>query len=365
MTQKSRKIIHVDMDCFFAAVEMRENPKLKQVPLAVGGSRDRRGVISTCNYIARQYGIHSAMATAHAFKLCPNLVLVPGNMALYREVSAQVRNIFLRYSEIIEPLSLDEAYIDVTDSAYFKGSATLIAQAIRHDIEKETQLTASAGVAPNKFLAKIASEENKPNGLYVITPQNVSEFVRELDLKKIHGVGKATLKKLNQLGLYTAADIRNFDQSRLIKHFGRFATHLRERCQGVDDRTVNTHRIRKSIGVERTFAKDLTQISQSRGAIKKLFDDLVGRIKAADKQNQIKKLSVKLKFDDFQLTSLESSQFNHINLLTLENFEYLLSTAWQRSQGRSVRLIGLSVGLNEVTDKDIHIGMHQQLRFKF
>lgn len=353
------------MDCFFAAVEMRENPKLKHLPLAVGGSSDRRGVISTCNYLARQYGIHSAMATAHAFKLCPDLVLVPGNMALYREVSAQVRNIFSRYSELIEPLSLDEAYIEVTDSSHFKGSATLIAQAIRHDIENETQLTASAGVAPNKFLAKIASEENKPNGLYVITPQNVSEFVRELELKKIHGVGKATLKKLNQLGLYTAADIRNFDQSSLIKHFGRFASHLMERCQGVDNREVNTHRVRKSIGVERTFAKDLTQLSQSHDVIKKLFDELVKRIKAADKQNQIKKLSVKLKFNDFQLTSLESSQFNHINLLTLENFKYLVLTAWQRAQGRSVRLIGLSVGLIEDSDNHKFVGIHEQISFKF
>lgn len=352
------------MDCFFAAVEMRENPKLKQVPLAVGGARDRRGVISTCNYIARQYGIHSAMASAHAFKLCPDLVLVPGNMNLYREVSAQVRDIFSRYSSIIEPLSLDEAYLDVTDSQHFKGSATLIAQAIRRDIEFETQLTASAGVAPNKFLAKIASEENKPNGLFVITPDKISEFVSELELKKIHGVGKATLKKLHSLGLYTAADIRNFDNATLIKRFGRFATHLIERCQGIDYRPVNTNRIRKSIGVERTFAQDLTDVSQSHEAVINLYDELIKRIHKVNKQQQIKKLSVKLKFSDFQITSLESSHFYTTDMLSLANFKALIEQAWQRTQGRRVRLIGLSVGLNEEKIKD-QTQSFQQLKLEF
>ncbi len=334
------------MDCFFAAVEMRENPELQHVPLAVGGSSDRRGVISTCNYIARQYGIHSAMPSARAVKLCPDLVLVRGNMELYKQVSQQIRQIFLRYSPLIEPLSLDEAYIDVTDSQLFDGSATLIAQAIRRDIQAETGLTASAGVAPNKFLAKIASDENKPDGLFVIRPNQVESFVSQLDLKKIPGVGKATLEKLNRLNLFTTADIRNCNQAQLNQQFGKFASVLLERVQGIDNREVKTERIRKSIGVEHTYAEDLSCFDESCQPLKKLFDELLVRIKRSGKSTEINKLSVKLKFNDFQQTTLESSQFQGEDSVKLENFSYLIEQAWLRANGRSVRLIGLSVGLS-------------------
>ncbi|MCU4674505.1 DNA polymerase IV [Catenovulum sp. 2E275] len=344
--QSGRKIIHVDMDCFFAAVEMRENPKLKHLPLAVGGSSDRRGVISTCNYIARKYGIHSAMATARAFKLCPDLVLVSGNMALYKSISNQIKDIFLRYSEIIEPLSLDEAFIDVSNSPFYQGSATLIAQAIRRDIVNETGLTASAGVAPNKFLAKIASEENKPDGLFVITPQEVSRFIDKLDLKKIPGVGKATLEKLHKFGLYTAKDVRAYDKVILEQHFGKFAANLVERCFGIDDRAVKTERIRKSIGVEHTFASDLTLLTQAESYLPKLYQELNFRLNKAKKLGQVNKLGIKLKFDDFQQTTLESRLYKAERGFKLESFKTLLNQAWQRRQGRNIRLIGLNVGLN-------------------
>jgi len=191
-----RKIIHVDMDCFYAAVEMRDNPSLRDIPLAIGGSRTQRGVISTANYPARKYGVRSAMSTAMALKLCPHLTLLPGRFDAYKEASAHIREIFSRYTARIEPLSLDEAYLDVTDSPHCHGSATLMAREIRQIIADELNLTASAGVAPIKFLAKIASDLNKPNGQYVITPEEMPQFLLTLPLAKIPGVGKVTAKKL-------------------------------------------------------------------------------------------------------------------------------------------------------------------------
>jgi len=197
-----KKFIHIDMDCFYAAVEMRDNPKLANVPLAIGGN-SRRGVLSTANYIAREYGVRSAMSNYHAKQLCPDLVIVPGRMSVYKDISSQIRAVFKRYTDLIEPLSLDEAYLDVTNSTACKGSATLIAQQIRADIYNDTGLTASAGVAPIKFIAKIASDENKPNGQFVVLPDEVDGFLNNLPLGKIPGVGKVTLEKLNLKGLYT------------------------------------------------------------------------------------------------------------------------------------------------------------------
>ena len=201
-----KKFIHIDMDCFYAAVEMRDNPALASVPLAIGGN-SRRGVLSTANYIARQYGVRSAMSNYHAKQLCPDLVIVPGRMQVYKDISTQIRAIFAKYTDLIEPLSLDEAYLDVTNSTACKGSATLMAQQIRQEIYDTTGLTASAGVAPIKFIAKIASDENKPNGQFVVLPEQVDDFLAQLPLGKIPGVGKVTLEKLQLKGLYTGADV--------------------------------------------------------------------------------------------------------------------------------------------------------------
>ncbi|MDC3261519.1 DNA polymerase IV, partial [bacterium] len=187
-----RKIIHCDCDCFYAAVEMRDDPSLRQYPIAIGGKSDRRGVVATCNYKAREYGVRSAMPTGQALKLCPDLVVVPGTMAKYREASMKIRQIFYRYTDKVEPLSLDEAFLDVTECTQCSGSATLIAEEIRRTIAEEVGVTASAGVASNKFLAKVASDLNKPDGQYVITPQNIAAFVKQLEVKRINGVGKVT-----------------------------------------------------------------------------------------------------------------------------------------------------------------------------
>jgi len=337
-----RKIIHIDMDCFFAAVEMRDNPAYQQVPLAVGGAADHRGVIATCNYRARQFGVHSAMSTARALKLCPSLVLVSGRMEAYRQVSRQIRQIFARYTPLIEPLSLDEAYLDVSQSRLFRGSATLIAEDIRRAIRAETGLTASAGVAPNKFLAKIASDLNKPDGLYVVVPDQVERFVAELPLEKIPGVGRVTAEKLLAMGLATSADVRAFPLEQLVACLGKFARVLWERCHGIDERAVETSRVRKSIGVERTLAEDLATLAQCEQVIDHLYPKLLERIDAAAATSRVSRLGVKLKFHDFQQTTVEHQQ-QRIERLA---FSQLLQQAYERGGGRRVRLVGLQVGLD-------------------
>ena len=336
-----RKIIHIDMDCYYAAVEMRDNPAYRSVPLAIGGSSDRRGVISTCNYLAREFGVRSAMATAHAMKLCPNLVLAPGRMELYSEISKQIREIFSRYTEKIEPLSLDEAYLDVSDCELFSGSATLIAEDIRQTIFAETQLTASAGVAPCKFVAKIASDENKPNGICVITPDKLDAFVTGLPLGKIPGVGKVTLQKLNNMGLYTCADVRKFPFDELIKRFGKFGPVIWDRSHGVDDRELSTNRQRKSVGVERTLAEDIINSEDCHTMLESLYPKLCERLKKSSPDMRIQSQGVKLKFSDFQQTTVE----HRCQKLDKAYFTDLLNEALSRRANRGVRLVGLHVAL--------------------
>lgn len=338
-----KKIIHVDMDCYFAAVEMRDFPELRDKPIAVGGRSDRRGVISTCNYAARKFGVRSAMSSYQALKLCPQLVLVPGRMQVYKEVSQQIRAIFERYTDIIEPLSLDEAYLDVTDCTLHKGSATLIAQAIRQDIFNETGLTASAGIAPIKFLAKIASDLNKPNGQYVISPNDIADFMPSLALKKIPGVGEVTSKKLAAFGLETCGDVQNYPKDKLVADFGKFGHVLHERAHGIDNREINTTRVRKSVGVETTLPQDIFTLEQCKQVLPNLIQELDSRITKSAKNRPIHKQVVKLKFNDFKQTTIE----HRVDSLSVNGFYELLTQALQRSQGRGIRLIGVSVGLAE------------------
>lgn len=336
-----RKIIHVDMDCFYAAVEMREHPQWRHIPLAIGGSSDRRGVIATCNYPARRFGIHSAMATAHALKLCPQLKVIPGRMPLYKSVSKQLHAIFARYTSLIEPLSLDEAYLDVTDCEQHHGSATLIAEAIRADIARELSLTASAGVAPIKFVAKVASDANKPDGILVVPPDQLDEFVAALPLSKIPGVGKATQAKLAEWGLYTAADVRQVPLPELVKRFGKFGLVLGQRCAAIDERPVVSERIRKSIGVEKTLATDINGEAACWQLIEQLLPELQRRIDRAGASERICKQGVKVKFADFRSTTVEHSGPGMVP----ERFRPLLQDALTRSEGKGIRLIGLTVGL--------------------
>lgn len=341
MSERIKKIIHVDMDCFYAAVEMRDNPNYRGKPMAVGGHEKQRGVISTCNYEARKFGVRSAMPTSRALQLCPQLLVVPGRMDVYKQVSRHIREIFTRYTSIIEPLSLDEAFLDVTDSPQCRGSATLIAEAIRRDIWNELQLTASAGIAPVKFLAKVASDMNKPNGQYVIPPDKVQEEVDKLPFK-IPGVGKVSLEKLHQAGFFLCKDIKNSDYRELLLKFGRQGASLWSKSHGIDKREVITERERKSLGVERTFSENISTYDECWSVIEeKLFPELERRLIKASPDKAIIKQGIKLKFADFQLTTIE-----HIHPeLELNYFKQLLSDILKRQQGREIRLLGLSVML--------------------
>jgi len=336
------KIIHIDMDCFFAAVEMRDNPLLAEQPVAVGGDSERRGVISTCNYLARKYGVRSAMATAKAKQLCPHLVLVPGRMEVYQQVSEQIRAIFSQYTALIEPLSLDEAYLDVTDCLQCQGSATLIAQKIRQQIFEKTGLTASAGIAPNKFMAKIASDLNKPNGQFVITPAQVDKFALNLPLNKIPGVGTVTQEKLRQVGLITGRDVRAVDQQFMLDNFGKLGLAIRERCFGLDARAVEPSRPRKSVGVETTLVSDISTSEQCIALLEQLYPELLRRIEKSKSMGLITKQGIKLKFNDFQSTTVEKIN----SAANYDLYLVLLAQALKRSNGRSIRLIGLNVGLS-------------------
>lgn len=350
-----RKIIHVDMDCFYAAVEMRDDPSLRNIPIAIGGSQHKRGVISTANYPARKFGVHSAMATATALKLCPHLKVIPGRFDAYKEASAHIREIFSRYTSLIEPLSLDEAYLDVTDSPHCHGSATLMAREIRQTIARELDLTASAGVAPIKFVAKIASDMNKPDGQFVITPQELPQFLLTLPLAKIPGVGKVTAKKLEELGLHTCADVQKTDLAALLKRFGKFGRVLWERCNGIDGREVVTDRLRKSLGVERTLSADIHEWEACLEIIDFLYAELERRLKVIKPDLLIARQGVKLKFDDFQQTTQE-----HVwPVLNKEDLIDVARKTWEeRRAGRGVRLVGLHVTLlNPQLERQLLLGI--------
>ena len=327
------------MDCFYAAVEMRDFPEYQNVPIAVGGN-SQRGVLCTCNYLAREFGVRSAMPVVKAKQLCPSLVILPGRMEVYKAVSDQIRHIFKKYTDLIEPLSLDEAYLDVTNSEHCHGSASFIAQAIRAEIFETTGLTASAGVAPNKFLAKIASDEHKPNGQCVITPPKVDAFVADLPLNKIPGVGPKTFARLKQVGFTSCRDVRASSVAALQLVVGKQATSLYQKSFGKDERAVESSRIRKSVGVETTFAKDLKQDVQCIEKVEALVSTLKQRYQRLESY-RITKLGVKLKFSDFNTTTVEQQGY-HIDQSA---FEALLIKALQRANSRSIRLIGLSLGL--------------------
>ena len=342
MNAPVRKIIHCDCDCFYASVEMRDDPSLRGRPLAVGGRAEQRGVIATCNYEARRYGIHSAMATAQAVKLCPDLILIPPNMEKYRVASRQIMDIYRDYTDLVEPLSLDEAYLDVTNSPHCKGSATLIAQEIRRRIHDTVGITASAGVAPNKFVAKIASDWNKPDGLFLVRPDEVDAFVAALPVKKLFGVGKVTAAKLHRLGAQTCGDLRDWNMDKLQQHFGSFGARLYDLCRGIDYRDVNPVRERKSISTEETYTPDVPDLEGCLALLPDLYEHLLGRIKRNNAEIFINKLFVKIKFADFQRTTVECVGYAP-NMAT---YRHLMETGWLRAS-RPVRLLGVGVRLSD------------------
>jgi DNA polymerase-4 len=337
-----RKIIHCDCDCFYASVEMRDDPSLRGRPLAVGGRPDQRGVIATCNYEARVFGIHSAMPTAQAIKLCPDLLVIPPAMDKYRVASRQIMDIYRDYTELVEPLSLDEAYLDVSASTQCRGSATLIAQEIRRRIFETVGITASAGVAPNKFVAKIASDWNKPDGLFLVRPEEIDAFVAALPVKKLFGVGKVTAAKLNNLGAQTCADLRGWTMQQLQHHFGSFGARLYDLSRGIDEREVSPSRERKSISTEETYTPDVPDLPACLALLPELYEQLLARIKRAGAEKFVNKLFVKIKFSDFQQTTVECvGHAPHI-----PTYARLMETGWLRAS-RPVRLLGVGVRLGD------------------
>lgn len=329
------------MDAFFASVEQRDFPELRGKPVIVGGKPEGRGVVAACSYEARQFGVHSAMPSAQAAKLCKDAIFVPHRFDVYREASAQIHNVFNNYTQHIEPLSLDEAYLDVTDKAAEVGSATQVARDIKRDIKKRTDLIASAGVSYNKFLAKIASDMDKPDGLYVIRPEAADAFIEQLEIRKFFGVGKVTEKKMQALGIFTGADLKALDKRQLTQYFGRSGDYYYNIARGIDDRPVRAHRERKSMGAETTFEQNLLDKAQ-------IWQTLLGlceRVERAltNKKLQARTVTLKVKYSDFTLntrskTSVSAVQ-NHAHLIQVLP-ELLKKTEVGR---RPIRLIGVSV----------------------
>lgn len=337
-----RKIIHIDCDCFYAAIEMRDDPRLAGRAVAVGGSPDQRGVIATCNYEARQYGVRSAMATRSALKLCPDLLVIRPRMDVYRQASQQIHVILRDYTELIEPLSLDEAYLDVSGSDHFRGSATRIAEAIRQRVREHVGITVSAGVAPNKFLAKIASDWNKPDGLFVIRPEQVAEFVAALPVARLPGVGKVTAERLKRLGIERCSELAEWDRLALVREFGSFGERLWGLARGIDDRVVQVEHRRQSVSVETTFDTDLPDLAACQQRLPELYEQLQRRVARLGSDYRPEKPFVKLKFHDFTQTTLEQAGSG----FALDNYRLLLAAAFARG-GRPVRLLGLGMRLED------------------
>ncbi len=344
-----KKIIHIDADCFFAALEMRKNTRLKDIPIAVGGDPGRRGVIATCNYMARQFGVRSAMASAYAKRLCPSLEILKPDFDLYRQVSAQMREVFHRYSDVVEPLSLDEAYLDVSQSDHFGGSATLIAEDIRKSIAKELGITVSAGVAPVKFLAKIASDWRKPDGLFTVVPDSVETFVAQLPLSLLPGVGKVTAEKLARHGLHNCQDIIHSDPEFVLKRFGSFGVRLMELSKGVDNNVVHASNTRKSISIERTYPEDVSNVDELSTCLSDLISGLEERFSKLSTKHYVSKKFVKLKFDNFEQTTMETTISRHADLFSMPDFQRLMQSGWHR-QKRGVRLMGVGFRLTPLQE---------------
>ncbi len=337
-----RKIIHLDMDCFYAAVEMREHPELAGQPIAVGGG-SHRGVVTTCNYEARKFGIHSAMPGFQARERCPNLVFLPVRFDLYRAESAKIRRILLSYTPLVEPLSLDEAYLDVTGLDRY---AWKIAKEIRKRIFDETGLTSSAGIASNKMLAKIASDWRKPNGQFAITPEQVESFLQDLPVRKIWGVGPKSAEKFEQQGIRTCGDLQKIELSELMRRQGKWGTELYRLCRGQDDRPVEPNRIRKSFSNECTYPANLKTLEECLRELDKLVIELEQELRTKAIDLPIRKAFVKVKFADFTRTTKECISANP----TRETYRALLTEAYQRSS-QPVRLLGTGVRFAEEIEK--------------
>lgn len=338
---KFRKIIHIDMDAFYASVEQRDFPEYRGKPLAVGGSPSGRGVVATASYEARKFGVRSAMSSRKAIQLCPNILFVYPRFEVYKAVSVKIREIFFRYTDLIEPLSLDEAYLDVTEDKLQIGSALEIAAQIKKAIGEELNLTASAGVSINKFVAKIASDINKPDGLTFIGPSKVENFINNLPVEKFFGVGKVTAEKMKSMQLFTGADLKKLDEDELVRHFGKTGHFYYKIVRGIDDREVQTHRETKSLGAEDTFQYDLESMEEMHKELDRIAITVYNRL--AKKQLKGRTVTLKIKFSDFTQITRNQSFSNPVSDLDtiIETARQLLEKV--SFEEKPVRLLGISL----------------------
>ncbi|MGD9365804.1 MAG: DNA polymerase IV [Desulfobacteraceae bacterium] len=340
--EQIRKIIHIDMDAFYASVEQRDNPKFKGKPVIVGGDPRSRGVVAACSYEARKFGIHSAMACAIAYKHCPQAIFIRPRFDVYKSVSRQIREIFYKYTDLVEPLSLDEAFLDVTENKQGLSSATLIARQIRRQIFHKTKgLTASAGVSFNKFLAKVASDCNKPDGITVITPDQAPAFIDQLPVRKFFGVGQVTEERMHKLGIKTGADLKRFSLERLVRYFGKTGHYYYNIAHGKDNRPVQPHRIRKSYGKETTLASDIDDTDRMMVILEGLAHKVVEGLRRQDRRGLT--LTLKVKYHDFQTVTRSVTLPEPITDTDtiMAQVEKLL--AGTEAGDKKVRLLGISV----------------------
>ncbi|GJM30967.1 MAG: DNA polymerase IV 2 [Cyclobacteriaceae bacterium] len=334
-----RKIIHIDMDAFYASVEQRDFPELRGKPIAVGGNRER-GVVMTASYEARKFGVRSAMPSAIAYRLCPDLIFAKPRFQVYRQVSEQIRTIFYRYTDLVEPLSLDEAYLDVTENKMGISSASQIAREIKKGIVQDTGITASAGVSINKFLAKVASDYKKPNGLSVIMPHQVAGFIDNLEISRFHGIGKVTTGKMHELGIKTGADLKSYSEQQLVKIFGKNGRNYYLKAHGKDTNPVNPHRLRKSISSENTFSQDLTENLSIQTEVMQIARQVMDWMN----RHQVygRTVTLKVKFNDFNQITRSKTLGHYIR--KLEELEKIAAELQSSvNDPRPVRLLGLSM----------------------
>ncbi len=345
-----RKIIHIDMDAFYASIEQRDNPRLRGKPVIVGGLPGKRGVVSTASYEARKFGVHSAMPSSQAKKLCPRGIFLPVRMDVYCHESERIRNIFLEYSDLVEPLSVDEAFLDVTHNKKNNPSATWVAQEILERIYSETGLTASAGVSFNKFLAKIASGFRKPSGLTVVTPEDADPFINKLPIEKFYGVGKVTAEKFRQLGINNGSDLKKFSLPDLVRHFGKSGIYYYNIARGIDDSIVTPDYHRKSLGREVTLQHDTDKIDE----ILEILKELSAEVEALLREEELlgRTITLKLKYDDFTSITRQRSQEFYIDSKEII-FEMTSELLKKTEAGtRKVRLIGIAVSGFPALPKD-------------
>lgn len=334
-----RKIIHIDMDAFYASVEQRDNPELRGKPLAVGGSKER-GVVAAASYEARAFGVKSAMPSRTAYRRCPDIIFVKPNFEKYKAVSQQIRSILYRYTDLVEPLSLDEAYLDVSHNKKGISSASKIARKIREEIKSETQLNASAGISINKFLAKVASDINKPNGQKTIMPDDVISFLEELPIGKFYGIGSKTAEKMKALGIHNGRDLKTWNLSLLQQEFGKAGQHYYNIVRGLQKSQVKPHRERKSLGAERTFSEDLRGLAEVEKALKGIFEIWNKRVQESELKGRT--IGLKLKSQNFEIVS-RSHTLDHATKDPKELWHWAQSLLHDYYKGEALRLIGLSL----------------------